>query len=1014
MSRSALSLLLLAGLSSLAAACRTDGKGGDTGLTATTDPDADGDGFTVGDGDCDDGDAAVNPGATELCNGVDDDCDGDVDEEAADAGTWYADADGDGYGDPAAAQTACEQPSGAVADGTDCDDADADSFPGAPERCDGLDNDCDGDVDEEVTTTWYADADGDGHGDAASPLDSCDPPSGYVDDATDCDDADAGVHPGATELCNGVDDDCDGDVDEEAADASTFYADADGDGYGDEATTDTGCEAPSGYVAVGAGDPFDCDDGDAAVNPGATELCNGVDDDCDGTVDEDDAADASTWNIDYDGDGYGSDSYTLTACEQPSGYVADDTDCDDTSADAHPGGTEVCDGLDNDCDGTVDEDDAADASTWYADADGDGYGDASATMAACDEPSGYTSDDTDCDDTDATVHPGATESWFDGVDSDCDGVEDPDICVEGAAPATTVSYDASCTYTPVSSGSWSIDVGWSTDDFSYSAGSSYTHVMMTPAVGRLQDTTGDGVVDADDLPVIAYTTFYSNAYSSSGYLRVIWGDGSGEVFSVRSVTSGGSTYYPAGSGGVAIADLEGDGSPELLVTAYGGHVLCLDNSGALLWVSDEATASVYTYPSVADLDGDGTAEVIAGDHVFDATGATLFTVSGTSTRISEAADIDGDGTLEVVNAGGAYEPDGSTLWASSVNEWAGTAIGDLDGDDAGEVVANYGGTVSAIDDDGSILWSTAVSGGGYGPPCMADFDGDGEMEVAAAGKSVLAVLDTDGSTLWTTTIHDYSSSGTSCSSFDFDGDGASELFYADETTFRIYDGASGTVLYSNSSHASGTLWENPFVVDVDNDGNAEVVVPSNNYAYSGWDGIHVLEEVNDEWQSAGTVYNQHAFAPSMIEDDMTVPTAPTMPWIDDLVFRGQSSWAEPGAAPDLAVEILDACEDCSAGTVELYVAVQNQGAVFAPAGTSVALYAVDGSTTTLLDTTTTTDRCEPGDQLASILFSVDVADVGADGLMVVVDDDGTGAGEQNECDETNNSATWDALTCASR
>ncbi|MCB9744160.1 MAG: putative metal-binding motif-containing protein, partial [Alphaproteobacteria bacterium] len=407
---------------------------------ATPDDDLDGDGFVEAE-DCDDADPAVNPGATESCNEVDDDCNGEVDDAAGD--TWYADVDGDGYGDADTSTQSCADAEGYVADSSDCDDLRADANPGEAEACDEVDNDCDGQVDEGVTLTWYQDADGDGHGTADVTAEACTTPTGYAANDTDCDDADASVSPNGREVCNGVDDDCDGDTDEDAADAATWYADVDGDGYGDASSATSACEAPSGTTA----DDSDCDDGDADVNPGAAELCNGVDDDCDGDTDEDDAADAVTWYGDADGDGFGGTRFTLTACAQPSNYVAAADDCDDSDADINPDGEEVCDGEDNDCDGLTDDadNDVSGAPEWYADADGDGYGDASSTSEACEQPGGSVSDDTDCDDGDATVNPGATE-LCDGTDQDCDGdsglaqCEDCEAILTADASATDGVY----------------------------------------------------------------------------------------------------------------------------------------------------------------------------------------------------------------------------------------------------------------------------------------------------------------------------------------------------------------------------------------------------------------------------------------------------------------------------------------------------------------------------------------------------------------------------------------------
>jgi len=389
-------------------------------------------GYVADSTDCDDAVATTNPGAAELCDGVDNDCDGDTDEaDATDAPTWYADTDGDGYGDPGHATVSCNRPAGFVADSSDCDDGDRAINPAATEICDSADNDCDGTVDEDDASdarTWYADADSDGFGDVGDSVVACDQPSGTVADATDCDDDDATVNPDATELCDGIDNNCDGTMDEASADdATTWYADSDGDGFGDPAVSEAACEQPSGTVA----DDTDCDDGDAAVNPDATEVCDGIDNDCDGSVDDAGSDDAVNWYGDSDGDGYGDASDVELSCSRPSGYVLDDTDCDDSDAAVNPAATETCDGVDNDCDGTVDEDDASDASTWYADSDGDGFGDATIATIACDQPSGYVADANDCDDATATTNPDAEEVWYDGVDADCDGWSDYDADYDG-------------------------------------------------------------------------------------------------------------------------------------------------------------------------------------------------------------------------------------------------------------------------------------------------------------------------------------------------------------------------------------------------------------------------------------------------------------------------------------------------------------------------------------------------------------------------------------------------------
>ena len=383
--------------------------------------------------DCDDADGGISPGTQETCDGVDDDCDGDTDEAGADgSSTWYLDADLDGYGDPDSTTLACDQPSGYVADNTDCDDTDASIYPSADEYCDAVDNDCDLSVDESGAvdaSTWYVDTDGDGYGDATNTDVACSAPSGYVANDDDCNDASNSANPGGTEVCDSLDNNCDGTVDEDtAADASTWYDDSDSDGYGDAGSPNVACNQPSGTVS----DDTDCDDTDSTVYPGADEYCDTVDDDCDGDVDESDAVDAATWYEDQDTDGYGDASSTSIACDQPSDFVADSTDCDDSDGATFPGADEYCDAMDNNCDGTVDEDTAVDASTWYPDDDGDGYGDSGSTDVACNQPSGFVSDSDDCDDSDAAIYPAANE-LCDSVDNDCDGqVDDDDPGLSGA------------------------------------------------------------------------------------------------------------------------------------------------------------------------------------------------------------------------------------------------------------------------------------------------------------------------------------------------------------------------------------------------------------------------------------------------------------------------------------------------------------------------------------------------------------------------------------------------------
>ena len=246
---------------------------------------------------------------------------------------------------------------------------------------------------------------------------------GYSD-IVDCDDTDPLRHPRADEVCDGIDNNCDGVVDE-GYPLLTLFIDGDGDAYGAE-PTEPSCVALSG-TSVWSGD---CDDDDPTVYPNAAEYCDRLDNDCNGLVD-DNPYDRERFYMDADGDGYGRATQSGLFCRIPEGYVHNSMDCNDDMATVYPDADEICDGVDNDCDGLIDDMDSdidlSTAISFYIDQDEDGYGDPMITVRSCVQPAGYVEKRDDCNDLNPDQNPAFMNDWCDGYDNDCDGLEDEDV-----------------------------------------------------------------------------------------------------------------------------------------------------------------------------------------------------------------------------------------------------------------------------------------------------------------------------------------------------------------------------------------------------------------------------------------------------------------------------------------------------------------------------------------------------------------------------------------------------------
>lgn len=528
-----------------------------------------------------------------------------------------------------------------------------------------------------------------------------------------------------------------------------------------------------------------------------------------------------------------------------------------------------------------------------------------------------TTDPTMAEDSGVYVTPLDTAPEPDPNTPDCDNWHPP--------TPYSVNLNESCLREPtVGTFTPTIEWQWNSNPFH----SNFDDIMAAPAVGNLTDDNGDGRVDELDIPDIVFSSFANGAYSSAGTITAISGDGSQTHWSVLTVD--GQSIY--GSSGIAIGDFEGDGFPEVCVAGVEKAVICLNGvDGTLKWMGEGETSG-YGCPAFADLDRDGQSELIYGRQIYNAQGQRIALGTGGtggSHFMSFGLDWDKSGDQEVIAGNTIYSMDGNIVWQDNSPDGA-PAIGDFNGDGYPDMIRTGGGSIWLVDNSGTLVWSQPLPGGGNGgAPTVADFDGDGAPETGVADLSRYSVFDTDGSLLWSNTVSDYSSSKTGSSVFDFQGDGSAEVVYSDENTLWIFDGATGAVLMEQSGHASGTLMEYPLIADVDNDDSTEIIVASNDYSRSGWNGITVIGDADSSWVPARPIWNQYSYNITNVNNDGSIPSHPVENWLSWNNFRAGGTELGPNHwLPDIQPNLLDFCDiTCEEDRVTFSVSIENLGLV---------------------------------------------------------------------------------------
>ena len=420
----------------------------------------------------------------------------------------------------------------------------------------------------------------------------------------------------------------------------------------------------------------------------------------------------------------------------------------------------------------------------------------------------------------------------------------------------------------------------------------YNQVMATPVVAQLNDDTGDGVIDNNDIADVVVTTFSDNNYNKPGLVRALSGIDGAELWTYE---NGGVFSNPYNT--VAAADIDGDGIVEVVLNDEASSVIqVVDNKGE---VKRELTKDGNPVGAItlSDINNDGVIEIITGNNVLSYETGLLYKINWSAA--STTFDVDNNGTKEVLAGGGLFGADGVKLWqyGNPGSLWF-SATANLDDDANPELVVsnpnsiNGGGVLAVLEHNGNVKWEVRnESNPGGGAQAVSSFLGANEIGIAHAGKNAIDMYDALGHLIWTVPNEDKWGGKIGVSAYDFNGDGIDELIAQEHSTVRVLNGLNGEVL-STIANSSSTLWEYPIVVDLEGDDNAELITVSNNYdsRYSINNGVTVYGAADSSkpWKNATRIWNQHSYHQTNINQNGTVPTVELPSWLNNNTYRSST------------------------------------------------------------------------------------------------------------------------------